>query len=349
MTLGKIYKKIVLELSPTSPSPELDAKVLIQHVLAKDAAFVISNPKMPLTNTQYSRLRRLINRRVKGEPIAYITGHKEFYGLDFYVNKNVLIPRPETENLIEEAIKFVGSRLSVVSGEKPQTTNHQPLTILDMGTGSGCMIIFLAKELDRLYGLSTFDLYASDISPKALRVARKNAKNLLSDIVIARNEITKQSIEKDCHAPSALAMTHNGIRFYHSDLFRNRLLHKKPTSPAGGFDLIIANLPYVPYPSIPPLTKGRLGGVSDKQSAISNKLRFEPQLAIFANDNGTSVIKRFLEEARNRLTPDGAILLELDPRNAQELDNYARKLYPTANIELKKDLAGHERYLKICL
>jgi len=345
MNISQIYKSSTVKLISASPSPELDARILIDFVVGKES-LLLSHPKMPLTNAQYSRIRRLITRRKKGEPIAYITGHKEFYGLDFFVNKNVLIPRPESEELVSLALQRIKNNELRIKHDKNKTIIHNSkFNILDLGTGSGCMIISLVSRLRQTFHPlpSTFYFFASDISQAALRVARKNAKKLLFD--------SPSGVEN--HAQ--FSTSSNSIKFVRSDLFQNRLLHRK-------FDLIITNLPYVPLSDchLEPFdcAQGRQG--VERSHEISptslkargrndNSVSFEPKNAIFANDNGASIIKRFLEEARNRLTPDGAILLELDPRNAKQIKSFAKKLYPTAKIELKKDLAGLERYLKIRL
>jgi len=131
----------------------LDAEVLLSHTLNKPKSFLYTYPEKKLTQAQVRKYKSLISRRAKHEPVAYITGHKEFYGLDFYVNQHTLIPRPETEALVEKIIK-----------------NKDIHSIADIGTGSGCIAIALAKNNPKL------NIYAIDISSKALTVARKNAK-----------------------------------------------------------------------------------------------------------------------------------------------------------------------------
>lgn len=204
MQLQKLLNKAVSELKGVSiPTAELDVRILLEHALSKDDVYLISHSRDLITNSQYSKFRRYIRRRKSGEPVTYIVGHKEFYGLDFKVNKNVLIPRPETELLVEAALQYLQTR-----NYKLATRN---LKVIDIGTGSSCIIISLIKSLEtRNYKLET-KFYASDISKKALAVAKFNAK--------------KHSIN-------------NCIKFYHSDLFSNPKLPKK-------FDLIIANLPYL--------------------------------------------------------------------------------------------------------
>lgn len=199
MTFSSIYKKAIIDLKKSGdPTAELDASVLLEYVTKKDRGTIISHPEEPLTNSQSARFAKLIKRRKNGEPIAYILGHKEFFGYDFYVNKNTLVPRPESEFLVEKTLEIVKEK------------QNSKLEILDMGTGSGCIIISLAKELVNEEIIPQF--YACDISAKALYIAKKNAQ--------------KHQVK-------------NEIKFYLSNLFDNIRLHKK-------YDIIIANLPYVP-------------------------------------------------------------------------------------------------------
>jgi release factor glutamine methyltransferase len=141
-----------------STSPHLDAEVLLCFVLKKDKAFIFSHPKYVLPKQQSLKFTNLIKKAQKGIPIAYLVGHKEFFGLDFAVSRNTLIPRPETEILVETIMArnlLIGKRFN----------------ILDIGTGSGAIIISLAKFLNN----NKFKFYASDISSSALQIARKNA------------------------------------------------------------------------------------------------------------------------------------------------------------------------------
>lgn len=296
MNLRILLQKSILELKNVGiKSAEIDAKLLLAEATFKNDVFIFSHPEYLITNSQYSRFRRHIRKRKTGEPIAYILGHKEFFGNDFIVNKNVLIPRPETEWLVESSIKYLVSSIK----------QDNRINILDMGTGSGCIIISLVKELiTKNYQLST-NFYGAEISKKAIAVAKKNSK--------------VHKVEKY-------------IKFYNSDLFSNRFLNKK-------FDLITANLPYVPRHQN---YESRIMNYGIKEG-----ISFEPQSAIFADDNGMAIVKRFLTEVKSRITQDGLILLELDCRNAKSVLEFAKKQFPHSKIELAKDLAGLDRYITI--
>jgi len=296
MILQRLLNKSILELRKAGiPTPELDVRVLLVAAMAKQDAFVYAHPDFLVTNAQYAKFRRYIRKRKKGEPIAYILGHKEFYGYSFLVNKNVLIPRPESEWLVETGISFLQNYESRI-----MNNGKHDINILDMGTGCGCLAISISKELQsKNYQLPT-KIFAVDSCKRAIVVAKKNSRLL-----------------KPVHS----------TLFLNSNLFENiRIKNKK-------FNLIIANLPYVP----PRLKK------------IKSSIDFEPQDAIFAGNNGTGIIKKFLSGSKNHIERDAFILLELDPRNALDLLKYSREIFPAAKIDLHKDLAGHNRYLSITI
>ena len=151
--LNFAYKSL---LSSKLKNSKIDAEILLCHVLRKDLKYLILNPDYILDNEKSALYKNLINRRKLNEPVAYILKRKEFWKNNFKVNKNVLIPRPDTEILIEETLKLV--------------KEYQNKKILDIGTGSGCLIISILKELHNVKGV------AIDVSKKALKVAKINAK-----------------------------------------------------------------------------------------------------------------------------------------------------------------------------
>ena len=140
------------------PSPYLDSEILLSKSINKDKKHIILNPKEILNSNHLNCFNNLIGRRKKGEPIAYLINKKEFWKHVFYVNKNVLIPRPDTELIVEETLK--------ISMKKSQ------LQILDIGTGSGCVLLSILKERPNFYGTGI------DISKKSIIVSKYNAKNL---------------------------------------------------------------------------------------------------------------------------------------------------------------------------
>ena len=149
-----------------------EAEMLVFHAVNMDRLDAyVDNPE--IENLNSAKVRRLLQRRIKGEPVQYIIGHIEFLGLTVRVGKGVLIPRPETELLVEEVIKTVKSKaLSVKSSEKnsSQLTAHSLRTFLDLCTGTGCIALSLAKEFPDAA------VYGTDLSKEALAYAKKNAK-----------------------------------------------------------------------------------------------------------------------------------------------------------------------------
>ena len=141
-----------------SPSPALDARLLLAHVLGRDHAYLVAHDDEPLTTVQAVTYGQLLARAVADEPIPYLIGHAPFYGQEFAVSPAVLIPRPETEQLVETAIGWARGRGA--------------LRVADVGTGSGCIAVTLARHLPAA------DVVAVDVSAAALAVARANASRL---------------------------------------------------------------------------------------------------------------------------------------------------------------------------
>lgn len=184
------------------PSFTLAAELLLLHVANRDRVWLYAHPEEILSADTVNQYFTLIERRAQGEPTQHLTGKQEFWGLEFEVTPDVLIPRPETEHLIEVALDRLVLR-ELRAGRSPRLAGNG-ITLADVGTGSGCIAIALAKELPDA------TIYATDISPAALNVARRNAARLG---FAAR------------------------IRFLESDLF-------EAFTPVR-FDLIVSNPPYV--------------------------------------------------------------------------------------------------------
>ena len=148
-------------------SPRMNAELLLMFVLGCDRAYFFAHPERELTAGEEDRYIEVVNERARGVPAQYIVGHQEFWGLDFIVNPSVLIPRPETEHLIEAV-------MALAKSHPPSTTSFK---IIDVGTGSGAIALALAKEFP------TAEVHATDISAEALEVARANAARLRFDSV----------------------------------------------------------------------------------------------------------------------------------------------------------------------
>jgi release factor glutamine methyltransferase len=190
----------------------LAAELLLLHTVAKERAWIYSHPEETLSAEQQKLFLLLIARRAAGEPVQHLTGHQEFWGLEFEVNSEVLIPRPETEHLIEVTLDRLALR--ELREGRPRKTDGSGLFIADVGTGSGCIAIALAKELSKA------QFYASDISVAALTVAKRNAEH---------------------HGVS------ERIHFSHSNLLEgaNGIDFGGAGTTARQFDAIVSNPPYI--------------------------------------------------------------------------------------------------------
>lgn len=182
-----------LQSEPIGP-PRMAAEALLMHAVGRDRAFLHAHPEYELTQKEEREFETAVAKRASGIPLQYITGHQEFWGLDFVVTPAVLIPRPETEHLVESALRLI--RESGI--ERPR--------IIDVGTGSGCIILSLAHDVKNA------ELHAVDISNPALQVARENAE---------RQRLTDR------------------VKFHEGDLLTNFL------GAPGYFDFVLSNPPYV--------------------------------------------------------------------------------------------------------
>jgi release factor glutamine methyltransferase len=141
------------------PSPRMNAELLLMFTLECDRAYLYAHPERDLTSDEITRYADILSERARGVPAQYITGHQEFWGIDLIVTPAVLIPRPETEHVIETVLACVGRTL----------LSATPLRLIDVGTGSGCIALALTKELPQA------EIHATDVSSAALEIARANA------------------------------------------------------------------------------------------------------------------------------------------------------------------------------
>ena len=162
MNIENILTQAFKELSNSNiKNANLDCEVLLSNIINKDREYVILNPKKNLDKKYIDIFNNLIDRRKKSEPIAYLINKKEFWKETFYIDKNVLIPRPDTEHIVEEVLKL--------------TQNNSKSHVLDIGTGSGCILLSILKERKNFIGTGI------DISKKCIKVSKYNAKRLELD------------------------------------------------------------------------------------------------------------------------------------------------------------------------
>jgi release factor glutamine methyltransferase len=253
----------------------LEAELLLRHTLNIDRAGLYVEFDRVLTSEQEADFWDKIERRMKGLPNAYITGISEFYGLEFYVDDGVLIPRPETELLVEKVIACAH--------------NYSSPVIADIGTGCGNIAISLAVNLPQA------SLSATDISDKALDTARRNCE--------------RHRVEKRIQLCSGVLLEPL----------------KEP------LDIIVANLPYVRTADLPAV----------------NTNGYEPRVALDGGEDGLDVIRRLCSQVGEKLSPGGSLLLEIGMGQKDALVNHLLRLFPTAKIEIARDLAGIDRVVHL--
>ena len=280
--MASLHEDLAIRLALISDTPGLDAAVLLAHILNKPRTWVMAHPELTLTPEQQNQLDDSLLRFEDGEPFPYILGHWEFFGLDFELTPDVLIPRPETELLVEKAIAWL-----------QESTVRR--TVADIGTGSGAIAISIAVTVPDAHVLAT------DISNKALEVARRNAREL--DVS-------------------------NRIDFVQCDLLPPRP-DSFPTE--SHFDLICANLPYIPTNTLQSLPiYGR-----------------EPTLALDGGTDGLDLFRKLMNIAPDWLAPNGLILLEIEATRGVQALSLAYDMFSRAEIHLHQDFTGRDRLLEI--
>jgi release factor glutamine methyltransferase len=198
------------------PSPRMNAELLLMFTLDCDRAYLHAHPERELTDDEQNRYNAALSQRARSVPAQYITGHQEFWGMDFIVSPAVLIPRPETEHVIESVLELVRGDGTRGQERQIRTIPDHTIRIVDVGTGSGCIALALAKELPHV------EIHATDVSSPALEIARANA---------ARHNL------------------HDRIQFHEADLLTESapvaLGKSARSTPFEGFDFVVSNPPYV--------------------------------------------------------------------------------------------------------
>ena len=363
--LSEAWEKQKKTAGPYAQKPDffLDIDVILQELLQVERSFLLAHNETKLKQKDIKRFFALIQKRSRGLPIAYIVGEKEFYGLSFFVSPHVLIPKPDTEILVEKALELareksrkIGSREvqaksretgnrevqaesretgsqevqakshetgnrevqaesretgnREVQAESRETGNREVqaksrcLRVLDLCTGSGCIALSFAQEFCKTKENSPpLELFMSDISLAALRLAKKNTKQLFP----ASRKKQKNSDKLQ-------------IKIVRSNLFRNI---------KGSFDFILTNPPYVP-------------------TRLTDELlldgRSEPRLALDGGKDGLRLIRQIAKDAKNYLKKDGWILIEAGEYHAKEVAQILRER-GFSEVAILQDLSGQERVI----
>jgi len=220
--LSEAWEKQKKTAGPYAQKPDffLDIDVILQELLQVERSFLLAHNETKLKQKDIKRFFALIQKRSRGLPIAYIVGKKEFYGLSFFVSPHVLIPKPDTEILVEKALELAREKSRKIGSREVQAKSRC-LRVLDLCTGSGCIALSFAQEFYKTKENSPpLELFMSDISLAALRLAKKNTKQLFP-----------RSLKKQKNSDKLQ------IKIVRSNLFQNI---------KGSFDFILTNPPYVP-------------------------------------------------------------------------------------------------------
>lgn len=275
-TLGAWLQQAREIFSQQSDTAGIEVQVLAAHVLRRSRAWIAAHPETLLSDEQASHLNSLLARLLEGVPLPYLTGKQEFFGLDFEITPAVLIPRPETETLVEAALQWL---------KRFPERNR----VADVGTGSGCIAVSIAHYMPDVQVLAT------DFSREALKVAQRN--------------INKHGVSD------------------HVQLIQCDLL----SACAGMFDLVCANLPYIPTSAL----------------GETPPARFEPIMALDGGESGWKKIEALLQDAPRWLAPGGCILLEIQWDQGHTVSEIARGIFPAAEIQILQDLAHLDRVVLI--
>jgi len=299
------------------PSDTLAAELLLLHVTRRDRTWLYAHPEELLDPQSIESYFALLRRRAAGEPTQHLTGKQEFWGLEFEVTPDVLIPRPETEHLIEVALDRLAVR-ELRSGRDAKLTG-EGLTIVDIGTGSGCIAIALAKELP------SAKIYATDVSRAALAIAQRNATRLgfQSQITFLESNLFSAFSEVGARyiVPLHGTQPSPGTSSHQSPLTS----HQSPL-----FDLLISNPPYI----------GR-----KETSNLPIEVRdHEPASALYGGEEGYELYGLLIPEAARHLKPSGLLVLELGHDSLPAVRPLLESPQWT-NLLVTNDLAGIPRVL----
>ena len=280
MNAGELLRQFNSQLK--NESTELDAQLILAHAIGHPRTWLLAHLDTPLAQPQIDSATEAFCKLQDGTPLPYILGHWEFFGLDFDITDDVLIPRPETELLVEKAIAWLKA-------------SPERRTVADVGTGSGAIATSIAMHVPDARILAT------DISLAALKMAQHNARKF---------------------------HVHHRMDFLQCDLLPQPV---KFLSTDSHFDLICANLPYIPTETL-------------HQLPIYGK---EPTLALDGGKDGLDVYRRLFKLAPDWLAPRGMMLLEIESTLGLKALSLAFDSFSDVTIHMHQDLTGRDRLLEI--
>lgn len=268
-------------------TPRLDAELLLAHGLKLERIQLYLRFDQPMKDDELAVLRELVRRRASGEPVAYILGYRDFFKHRFEVNSQVLIPRPETEHIIEDVLAWASDK-------------EAALGLVDLGCGSGCIGLSLLKEYPNA------KLIAVDLLPGAIEVAQRNAQALeVADRV--------QFLNLDAGNVEAIMSAY------------------KDFTGQTHIDVLVSNPPYI---------------ASDDPQVEENVKKFEPNSALYAEDNGLALLKGWSKAFAPYLKTPGLMLMEMGMSQGPAMKQAYESLKIFNEISVIKDLSGHDRVIR---
>lgn len=277
---------------------DLEGELLLSAAINKPREFIYTHPEFVLSLSEKRNFANFIKRRAEHLPLAYISGFKEFYGLDFFINKNVLIPRPETEGLVdlalEEIKKIIGMEIKRAD-------------IIDVGTGSGAIIVSLAKTMQNTnYSLPTTRYYAIDSSKRALAIAQENSKRL----GVSRS-----------------------IQFFHGHILNPYFQFAKGFKIQDArYRIFLANLPYL---------------TTSEMKRLQPEVRYEPRRALDGGKDGLDVYRDFFKQLAKFQDSRFAAICEIAPGQKNPLLKIIKTSIPQSETKFIKDVFGRTRFAAI--
>jgi len=289
-------------------SPRLSAELLLSHVLGLKRIELYTHFDKPVSKQQLDILHDLVKRAIRHEPVSYLTGKTEFYSLQLIVNPDCMIPRPETELLVERSVEFLRSRpvrnsVTHKMTQKEEISNRASTGsqfICDLCTGCGCIAVAIARNFPNAR------IIATDISASALDIAAQNIEkyNLTGKITLLCGDLFEPLIPQ---------------------LDTDKLV---PDSD-WGFDLIVCNPPYVSSAEYEKLSK--------------NVKDYEPKEALYAGPDGLDIYQRLIEKVDEFLKPDAALMLEIGYSQGRAVKDMLEKTGVFAEIKIEKDPHDNDR------
>lgn len=313
MTIKQLQLYFLENLATLYPKEEIQSffYLLAEHQLQLKKVDISLNPDKEISTSNIDFFDNAFSELKQEKPIQYILGETEFYGLPFKVTKDVLIPRPETEELVSWVLSETKDERQKTKDERRKTGNRK-INILDIGTGSGCIPISLAKNSPNAA------VYALDVSKKALAIAKQNAK---------LNNVDIHFIEQDILASNVISNTTKNK----SSLFEDNERSSEKSQPLM-FDIIVSNPPYVRN--------------LEKQEIKNNVLENEPHLALFVeDDNPLLFYDKIANIAKQQLTKNGLLFFEINQYLGDETTELLKSKGFT-DVVLRKDLFDNDRMIK---